>query len=71
MALIWGVYPIKTRNDLYSFEDMVGKATRLSRLHGFTKNKDRIAITAGIPFGTPGATNIIRVCTVGHHEKEQ
>ncbi len=68
MALIWGVFPIKT-NDVRSFDEMVGKATRISRAYGFTQNGDRITVTAGIPFGTPGKTNIVRVCTVGEHEK--
>ena len=69
MGLIWGVYAITTRDDIHSFEDMVGKATRLSRQHGITNNGDRITVTAGVPFGNPGTTNVIRVCTVGEHEK--
>ena len=32
---------------------------------GFAEIGDRIVITAGVPFGTPGATNILRIARVG------
>ena len=31
---------------------------------GFAKKGDSLAITAGVPFGTPGATNLLRIAWV-------
>jgi len=50
--------------DVRSFEEMVEKACRIAREHGFAKAGDRVVITAGVPFGTPGATNVLRVAWV-------
>ncbi|WP_343560595.1 pyruvate kinase [Kiloniella sp. b19] len=68
MALAWGIHSVNTR-DVNSFAEMVGKATRISRREGFAENGDSIVVTAGVPFGTPGATNNLRVAIVGDHEK--
>ncbi len=68
MALIWGVHSVNTR-DVKSFGEMVGKSTRIARREGFCENGDQIVITAGVPFGTPGSTNNLRIATVGQHEK--
>jgi hypothetical protein len=32
--------------------------------HGFAKRGDRVVIAAGLPLGTPGATNMLRVAFV-------
>jgi len=47
--------------DVASFEEMVGKAKRMALRHGVAKAGDRIIIMAGIPFATPGSTNVIHV----------
>jgi len=36
-----------------------------ARAEEFAKPGDRLIVTAGVPFGTPGATNILRVAWVG------
>ena len=38
-------------------------AARVARDHGFAGLEDRIVVTAGIPFGVAGSTNILRVAT--------
>jgi pyruvate kinase len=38
-------------------------AARAARDHGFAGQDDRIVVTAGIPFGVSGSTNILRVAT--------
>jgi pyruvate kinase len=50
--------------DVSTFSDMVHKASRLTHSHGFAQEGARIVITAGVPFGTPGATNILRIAWV-------
>jgi pyruvate kinase len=47
-----------------SFSDMVQKACRIALTQGFAQEGGRVVITAGVPFGTPGATNILRIAWV-------
>jgi pyruvate kinase len=60
MGLLWGSHAVRTR-DVASFEEMVGKARRMALRHGLAKAGDRIIVIAGVPFGTPGSTNVIHV----------
>ena len=64
LSLAWGVHPVKTK-DVDSFVDMVNKASRVARREGFAKLMDKIVVTAGVPFGTPGTTNALRIVRVG------
>jgi pyruvate kinase len=64
LSLTWGVHPIFNQ-DIQDIPDMVSTATRLAKEHGFSEVQDRIVITAGIPFGTPGKTNLLRIARVG------
>ena len=60
MSLAWGVHSVRTE-DLNTFRDMVVKAIRVSKTEGFAEAGDPLVITAGVPFGTPGTTNILRI----------
>jgi pyruvate kinase len=60
MGLLWGAHAVQTR-DVANFEEMVGKAKRMALRHGLAKAGDRIIIMAGVPFGTPGSTNVLHV----------
>ncbi|QQS11692.1 MAG: pyruvate kinase [Rhodospirillales bacterium] len=60
MALVWGVHAVHGE-DAHNFADMVQKARRIASSEGIAKEGERLVITAGVPFGTPGATNILRV----------
>ncbi|MDF1722022.1 MAG: pyruvate kinase [Minwuia sp.] len=64
MALVWGVHSAVTE-DAQNFADMVDKACRIARRDGFAEPGQRLVITAGVPFGTPGATNILRIAWIG------
>jgi pyruvate kinase len=44
---------------------MVAIACETALKTGFAELREKIAITAGVPFGTPGATNVLRVAIVG------
>lgn len=63
LTMVWGVHPVQTK-DIASFADMVQKACRVAHAQGFAKDGERVIITAGVPFGTPGATNILRIAWV-------
>jgi pyruvate kinase len=60
LALAWGVQCVLTE-DVRDFGDMVDKACRIARESGFAAPNTRLVITAGVPFGTPGATNVLRI----------
>ncbi|MCP1334841.1 pyruvate kinase [Futiania mangrovi] len=64
LALVWGLHCVLT-DDAENFRDMVVRASRIVQDQGFAEKRQRIVITAGVPFGTPGATNILRIAQVG------
>ena len=63
LALAWGVHNVLTE-DLHSFDDMVNKAVDIASREGYAASGERLVITAGVPFGTPGSTNIVRIARV-------
>lgn len=63
LALAWGVHPVHTA-DAQDLDEMVAKARQFARAEGFAQPGESIVITAGLPFGTPGATNLLRVAWV-------
>ncbi len=64
LALCWGVHPILTE-DVASFSEMVEKACRIAYQDGLATEGQRVVVTAGVPFGTPGNTNVLRIAWVG------
>lgn len=63
MALSYGVHPVHS-TDITGFDDMVAKATTIARDEGLAEKGQRVVITAGVPFGTAGSTNILRIAWV-------
>lgn len=63
LALAWGVHSAHT-NDVASVAEMVERACKFARDEGFAKPGDTILISAGMPFGTPGATNLLRIAEI-------
>lgn len=63
LCLSYGVYSIHTL-DVQSFDDMVMRAGRIALQEGLADLNDRVVITAGVPFGTPGSTNILRIARI-------
>ncbi|MEJ8573822.1 pyruvate kinase [Microbaculum marinum] len=64
LALVWGLHCVLTE-DAHDENDMVDRACRIAQQEGFAKPGQRIIVTAGVPFGTPGATNMLRIAFVG------
>jgi pyruvate kinase len=60
LGLLWGTHAVHTR-DVESFEEMVAKAKRTALRQGIAKAGDRVIVMAGVPFRTPGSTNVIHV----------
>ena len=63
LAVLWGAHCVHT-SDVKSFSDMVQKAARMAHREKIAEIGQRVVITAGVPFGTPGATNILRIAWV-------
>ncbi len=63
MALLWGVTPmLMPKED--NTEDLFEEAAMLARKQGFIHADNRVVLTAGIPLGVSGSTNMIRVLEV-------
>ena len=63
LAIVWGLHCVVTE-DANDLDDMVDRACRIAASEKFTKPGDRIIISAGVPLGTPGATNMLRIAFV-------
>jgi pyruvate kinase len=63
LAVLWGVHCVNTA-DVQDFGEMVSKACRVAREEAIAEPDDKLVITAGVPFGTPGATNVLRIASV-------
>ncbi|HEX3430343.1 MAG TPA: pyruvate kinase [Rhizomicrobium sp.] len=64
LSLAWGLHCVLT-DDAHDLDDVVERAVGIAESEGFAKSGERIVVTAGVPLGTPGATNLLRVAFVG------
>jgi pyruvate kinase len=64
LSVAWGVHCVIAA-DARDLDDMVERACRISFKEGFARAGQRIIIVAGVPLGTPGATNMVRIAFVG------
>jgi pyruvate kinase len=60
LCLSWGVDPVVSE-PVDRFKMAVLAAIREAVAQDYAREKDRIIVTAGVPFNTPGSTNILRV----------
>lgn len=64
LSIVWGVYPV-----LAPYSDSTDEVIELSIQaaveNNYVKEGDLVVITAGIPVGTSGSTNLIKVHTIG------
>ena len=60
MSVVWGVVP-HLSDDIHSTDEMVTVASKAIRERGLGLPDSRFVITAGVPFGMRGTTNLIRV----------
>ncbi|WP_099865434.1 pyruvate kinase [Pararhizobium haloflavum] len=64
LSVCWGLHCVVTE-DATDLDDMVDRACRIAHREGFGNPGDRLIITAGVPLGTPGATNMLRIAYIG------
>ncbi|MEI8145569.1 MAG: pyruvate kinase [Alphaproteobacteria bacterium] len=69
LSLVWGVHCVVTE-DAHDLDDMVRRSCRFAFKDGFAKPGQRIIVVAGVPLGTPGATNMLRIAFVGGDDSD-
>jgi pyruvate kinase len=68
LSLVWGVHSVIVE-EIYSFSHMTETACRCARREGFAHVNQNIIVTAGVPFGEAGGTNILRVAKIADTEE--
>ncbi|HEX8828264.1 MAG TPA: pyruvate kinase alpha/beta domain-containing protein, partial [Xanthobacteraceae bacterium] len=64
LSVVWGIHCV-IDEDAHDQDDMVERACRIADRENFAKPGQRVIIVAGVPLGTPGATNFMRIAYVG------
>ncbi|UAL46508.1 pyruvate kinase [Sutcliffiella horikoshii] len=64
LALVWGVYP-RIGREATSTDEMLEVAVEESLNTGIVSHGDLIVITAGVPVGEKGTTNLMKIHVVG------
>lgn len=66
LNLSWGVQPVIIREE-YSMEILLLHATEAAEKKGFVKDGDIVVLTAGVPLGKSGNTNLLKTTLVGEY----
>jgi len=69
LSLSFGVHAVHTE-DVHNLAEMVQKAVVIAREDGVARPGQRVVITAGVPFGTPGNTNVLRIAWIREGDSE-
>ena len=64
LAVSWGVHPYLS-GEVDSTDRMFSLAVEVARKEGAVKPGDTVVITAGVPIGISGTTNLIKAQVVG------
>ena len=63
LSLAWGVHSVHIE-DVNDVSQMTATACRVARREGFAEVGEPIVAIAGMPFGEPGTTNLLRIATI-------
>lgn len=64
MRLIWGVHPLLVK-DKNTTDALINETILEAVEAGFVRQGEMVVLTAGVPVGVPGSTNLLKVHTVG------
>jgi pyruvate kinase len=64
LAIAWGIHCVLCE-DASSLDEMFSRAGEIAHSEGLAKIGERVLITAGVPIGTLGTTNMLRIITIG------
>ena len=60
LTFVWGVHSVHGRK-IHDVNEMSDHSCETAHKEGFAQKGDIIAITAGMPFGRSGTTNLLRI----------
>jgi len=63
LGLLWGSHAV-FGPDIMSFEDMIERSTEAALATGIAPVDSKVILVAGVPFRTPGSTNVIHIARV-------
>ena len=63
LQIMWGVNSCHTK-DAHDTKEMVSIACTVTKEKNIAKPGDSVVITAGVPFGNAGSTNLLRIATI-------
>ena len=63
LNLTWGVTPLLI-NKVDDTEELFAEAAKAAEKAGYVKKGDKVVLTAGLPLGTAGTTNMLRVIEI-------
>ncbi len=63
LSLVWGVTPVQL-GMVKSVDELLDGAAEVMKFRGMVAEGDSIVITAGVPVGVPGSTNMIKVVRI-------
>jgi pyruvate kinase len=67
LALVWGVEPLLV-DELSDTDAMICTVVEAARAQGHVRQGDLVVITAGVPLGGAGLTNLLKVHRVGEEQ---
>ena len=65
LNMSWGVIPLMAEEMMTNTDDLIHHAVHKACEAGLLKNGDLVVITAGVPLGVSGTTNLMKVHIVG------
>jgi len=63
LSVVWGLHCVVSE-DAHNVSEMLDRACEIAVAQRFASPGDRIIVTAGVPFGTSGATNMLRIAFI-------
>ncbi|MCS0591831.1 pyruvate kinase [Massilia norwichensis] len=70
LALVWGVHAVLT-HDVAGVSEMTDFACATAKREGLANPGQTIVIAAGMPFGTAGTTNLLRIAQIDHESGDE
>ena len=64
LALVWGVKPYVNKTSFKNMDNIEKCAVKYAKMSGIVKVGDRIIITAGLPLGIKGRTNMVHTAEI-------
>ena len=65
LSLSWGITPLMM-SLAHSTDELIEMSTALAKEHGYLHNGELAVVTAGVPVGVSGTTNMIKIHMVGN-----